>query len=103
MAKIYFDEANLERFVNDGIDYAMTNIRESIRIIDMMSIPYEFKYRYYLRSLDDNIRKDLNELTYVLNTIKNSSKCFSTLKEQSKLQIKGIENYSISLRQSSIK
>lgn len=103
MAKIYFDDTNLNRFVNVGLDSSIDNIRRAIEISSMLYIPYDFKYRDYLKSLDDNLKNDLNTVNGVYSTIKSSSKTYSNIDNDVNSQIKGIENYSISLRQSAIK
>ena len=62
-----------------------------------------FKYRSYLKSLDDNLKVTLNSVSGIYNTIKNSSKVYSNIANETNSQVNGIENYSISLRQSAIK
>ena len=103
MAKIYFDESSLNRLVNVGLDSSINNLRKAIEISSMLYIPYDFKYRSYLKSLDDNLKVTLNSVSGIYNTIKNSSKVYSNIENEINSQVNGIENYSISLRQSAIK
>ena len=103
MAKIYFDETNLKRFVNVGLGNSINNIRKAIEISSMLYIPYDFKYIDYLKSLDDNLKSDLNSVNDVYSTIKNSSEKYLNINNDIESQVRGIENYQISLRQSAIK
>lgn len=103
MTKIYFDESGLTRLVNGGLYNSINNLRKAIEISGMLYIPYDFNYRNYLKSLDDNLKSDLNIINNVYNTIKNSSSNFSNIKDNLNSKVNGIENYSISLRQSAIK
>lgn len=103
MAKIYFDETSLKRFVNVGLDSSINNIRRAIEISSMIYVPYDFKHRDYLKSLDDNLKSDLNTINGVYSTIKNSSKKYSDINNDIESQVRGIDNYQISLRQSAIK
>lgn len=103
MSKIYFDESSLTRLVNVGLDNSINNLRKAIEISSMLYIPYDFKYINYLKSLDDNLKANLNSISGICNTIKNSSKAYSNISNETNSQVSGIENYSISLRQSAIK
>lgn len=103
MSKIYFDESSLTRLVNVGLDNSINNLRKAIETSSMLYIPYDFKYRNYLKSLDDNLNANLNSISGIYNTIKNSSKAYSNIANETNSQVSGIENYSISLRQSAIK
>lgn len=103
MAKIYFDESSLNRLVNVGLDNSINNLRKAIEISSMLYIPYDFKYRSYLKTLDDNLKLNLNSINGIYNTIKNSSRTYSKINNDINSEIRDIENYSISLRQSAIK
>ena len=103
MAKICFDENSLNRLVNVGLDSSINNLRKAIEISSMLYIPYDFRYRSYLKSLDDNLKANLNSLNSIYNTIKSSSKVYSNIENETNSQVSDIENYSISLRQSAIK
>ena len=103
MSKIYFDESSLNRLVNVGLDNSINNLRKAIEISSMLYIPYDFKYRSYLKSLDDNLKANLNSINNIYSTIKNSSKVYSNINNEVNSQVAGIENYSIALRQSAIK
>ena len=103
MAKIYFEESNLNRLVNVGLESSINNLRKAIETSSMLSIPYEFKCRSYLNSLDNNLKTNLNTINSVYNTIKDSAKTYSNISNDVNSNVSGIENYSISLRQSAIK
>ena len=60
MAKIYYDEGNLNRLVNVGLESSINNLRKAIETSSMLYIPYEFRYRSYLKSLDDNLKTNLS-------------------------------------------
>lgn len=103
MVKIYYDEGNLNRLVNVGLDSSINNLRKAIEISSMLYIPHDFKYRSYLKSLDDNLKVTLNSVNGIYGTLKESSKVYSNISNSINSDVSGIENYSISLRQSSIK
>ena len=103
MAKIYFDEGNLIRLVNVGLESSINNLRDAIGTSSMLSVPYDFKYRSYLKSLDDNLKNNLSAINNIYSTIKESTKTYSNISNNVNSDTSGIENYSISLRQSAIK
>lgn len=103
MAKIYYDEGNLNRLVNVGLESSINNLRKAIETSSMLYIPYEFRYRGYLKSLDDNLKANLNSINGIYSTLKESSKVYSNISNSINSDVSGIENYSISLRQSAIK
>lgn len=103
MTKIYFNESSLNRLINVGLDNSINNLRSAIETSSMLYIPYYFNYRSYLKSLDDNLKSDLNTIIDIYNKIKNSSINFSNINDNLNSKVNGIENYSISLRQSAIK
>ena len=103
MAKIYYDERNLNRLVNVGLESSINNLRNAIETSSMLNVPYDFKYRSYLKSLDDNLKNNLSSINNIYSTLKNSSKVYSNISNSVNSDVSGIENYSISLRQSAIK
>ena len=98
-----YDERNLNRLVNVGLESSINNLRNAIETSSMLNIPYDFKYRSYLKSLDDNLKNNLSGINNIYSIIKNSSKVYSNISNSVDSDLSGIENYSISLRQSAIR
>lgn len=103
MTKINFDETNLSMFVNKGLESSISNLKKAVSISSVLSIPYEFKYRSYLKSLDDNLKETLGDISNVYNSVKNSSTAYSYITDEVNSKVTEVENYTISLRQSAIK
>lgn len=103
MAKVYYDERNLSGLVNVGLESSINTLTKAIDISSVLYIPYDFKYRSYLKSLDDNLKENLNSINKIYSTINESSKVYSNISDSVNSGVNGIENYSISLRQSAIK
>lgn len=103
MTKIYFDESGLQRLVNSNLEKSINNLEKIVETSSILSIPYDFKYRNYLQTLDNSIKEDLEKVKNVYNIIKKSSNVFINVKDELESDISNIENYSVSLRQSAIK
>ena len=103
MAKIYLDENGVKNYVNNYLESAISLVNNSKNIAKSLSIPYDFDYRRYLKDLDDKLTEDLNELNRVYNKIKTHSAYYTYANNDLYEDLRGIENYSISLRQSAIK
>lgn len=103
MAKINFDETSLKNYINGNFDSSILALKNAKYIASILSVPYEFDYNNYLKKLDDNINADLNAINEIYNKIKRHSKQFSNINSELNNDIIGIENYSVSLRQSAIK
>lgn len=103
MTKIYLDDNGLKNYVNNYLGSAISLVNSSRNIAKSLSIPYDFDYRSYLKNLDDKLTEDLNELNRVYNKIKTHFDYYSYANNDLYEDLRGIENYSISLRQSAIK
>ena len=103
MTKIYLDNNSSNSYVTDNLSNAITNLKASKSLASVLNIPYGFEYKNYLRKLDDNLQTDLNIINGIYKKIKNDSKKYIKIRDEFENNLNGIENYSISLRQSAIK
>ena len=103
MSKIYFDETSFNRLLNERLERTVSLLNEARYVAASLNIPYNFNYRSYLQKLDDNIKQDMNTINTVYNKIKGDAKKYGLINDEVNSSISGIENYSISLRQSAIK
>lgn len=103
MTKIYLDENSFKNYVNSYLENAISLVNSSKNIAKSLNIPYDFDYRSYLKNLDDGLSEDLNDLNIIYNKIKTHSSYYSYANNDLYEELRGIENYSISIRQSAIK
>lgn len=103
MTKIYLDEMTLKKYVYGNLENTISILKDGKNIAKSLNIPYDFKYRTYLKNLDDSIVQELNSLDAVYNIIKNHSSMYSKVNDDITSELDSIENYNISLRQTAIK
>lgn len=103
MAKLNYDKSNAENLVNTYLDSSISNLKNVLSVFNQSSVPYDFKYKNYLTQTSEKISTYINEINNLNQKMRNSYKTFSSINDASKNDLIGIENYSISLRQSAIK
>lgn len=103
MSKINFNETNINRLITPNLSSCMNNLSTAIRIVKNLNIPYDFKYRSYLKSLDENLQKDLNSINAIYNSVKEDLVTINRICERVEQSINGIDNISIPLRQNPFK
>lgn len=103
MTKIYYEDTGINNLVKPRLENSINSLKSSIKLSSQLYIPYGFRYRNYLNSLNDNLKSDLNIISDVYDFIKRSSNGFQNINDRLNLDIYNIDNYSISLRQSAIK
>lgn len=103
MSIIYYDELHIQRELNDSINDAILFSKYFRDLSRDLSIPYDFKYKNYLDSLDNKISADINKLSKVQKKLFNSKLLYSKNNEQIENEIANIERYVFLKRQSVIK
>lgn len=103
VSKINFNETNINRLITPNLSSCMNNLSTAIRIVKNLNIPYDFKYRSYLKSLDENLQKDLNSISTIYNSVKEDLVTINRICERVEQSINGIDNISIPLRQNPFK
>ena len=103
VSKINFNETNINRLITPNLSSCMNNLSTAIRIVKNLNIPYDFKYRNYLKSLDENLQKDLNSINVIYNSVKEDLVDINRICERVEQSINGIDNISIALRQNPFK
>lgn len=105
MTKIYYDDSSLSGYISEGLKKAVSALERAKAIANALSVPWDFYYnsKNYLYSLDDKIKSDIDRVSGVHKRITNLSKAYNLIGDELNQNVSGIENYSISLRQSAIK
>lgn len=103
MARMNCDRSNAESLVNSRLDNSITNLKNISSVFNQTVIPYDFKYKTYLTQTSEAIISYINEVNSLNQKMRDSYKTLSNINEEIKRELSGIENYSISLRQSAIK
>ena len=103
MSKIYLDEMRFKSYINNNLEKSISLLKEIMNIAKSLDIPYDFDYKNYLKNLDDSVKSNLDVIYNLHEKIKGDCKQYNNINDDVNNRVGGIENYSISLRQSAIK
>ena len=103
MAKLNYDKSSAENLVNSNLDNSINDLKSISSVFNQTIIPYDFAYKTYLTQTSEVIKSYISEISNLNQKMRNSYKTLSNINEEIKKELSGIENYSISLRQSAIK
>ena len=103
MTKIYLDEITLKNHVYENLKNTITILKGAKSSVKSLNIPSDFKYRNYLKKLDDSIAQELNSLNAIYNMINDHCDMYSKVNNNINFELDSIENYNISLRKPAIK
>lgn len=103
MAKLVLNETNINRLVIPNLSSSLNSLSMAIKIVKNSTIPYDFKYRSYLKSLDENLERDLLSINNIYNNLKEDMVSINKICEKANLDINSIDNISIHLRQTPFK
>lgn len=102
MSIIYYDGLSIEKSIADKLNSAISYSNEILSLCNYMSIPYDFKYRDYLNSFDDKMRKSLKTMNSVQKKISTSKLLYEQNEGSIETEIQVIESDIIQKRNTAI-
>lgn len=93
--RIIFDHNNLKRTVVNNLNDTISNIKDSINVINSMDIPSDFRYNNYIYSLKDDLNEINRDNNNIIDWIDKSNNSFENVRSELNLKVQSIGDFVI--------
>lgn len=98
MSKVYLNSTNLNSGFVIRINDSINAVNKALNYFNYFDIPYDFKKRSTLKSIESTLTSVKNELNYIKNWVVDSNSNYNTLINNLKNQANSLPSYQIKQR-----